>query len=737
MQIIKRNGAVVDFDVEKIITAITKANNEVAPSARISKNLINAIANDLMDECAENYVGPIGIETIQDMVESYLIKYGAAVVAKTYIQYRYRRALIRKANTTDESIRDLINGDSEYWNYENSNKNAKLVTTQRDYMAGITSTDIARRFIFPKEAIEAHDKGAIHIHDMDYAAENTRTNCELCNLNDMLQNGTVINGVKIEKPHRFLTAMTIATQIITAVSSSTYGGITVTMAHLAPFVRASHDKFLKKYLDFGLEREKAEKLADIDTKKEVADGVQTFNYQVNSMSSTNGQSPFLTVNLDINETEEYKDELAMIIVEFFKQRIKGMKNEQGAYVTIAFPKLIYALDENNIHKDSEYFWLTEWAMKCTAKRMVPDYTSAKVMRQNKINKFGNGDVYPPMGCRSFLTPYHTTGNVSNALDYVEGQPKYYGRFNAGVVSLDLFYIALEAKTEENFWKVLDKYAELAHEVQKVRIQRLCNTVSDVAPICWQYGAMARLKSGETLDKLIHDHYATISLGYAGLYEAVKYLSGKSHTENQELGLKIMQALNDYCAKWKAAENIDYSVYGTPIESTTYKFASKIKKAFGPNVFKDLDKNGKDRDYITNSYHVFVEEEIDPFDKLSIEAKFQKLSPGGAITYIETSDLTKNLEAIYQVLLAGYEELIYFELNTKSDYCSKCGYDGEIEITDVDGKLGYKCPNCGNTDHTTMHVCRRVCGYLSTNMPNQGRLDEIRNRYVHLDNHECC
>ena len=734
MKVIKRDGHMVDWCPEKIEIAVEKANKEVVEEDQASSIQIKNIIK---------YIEQLGkkrilVEDIQDIIERKLMSIGKYELAKKYITYRYTRELVRKSNTTDLAIKELIDGESEYWNTENSNKNAKIVTTQRDYLAGITSTDITRRFLLPEDIVQAHDDGIIHFHDADYFAQNALHNCDLIDLEDMLQNGTNINGVMIEKPHRFLTAMTIATQIITAVSSSQYGGISVTMAHLAPFVQKSHDEYLGKYLAWGIDEKQAEEFACRDTAKEVRDGVQTFNYQVNSMSTTNGQAPFVTVSLDISETEEYKEELALIIKEFLDQRIEGMKNEQGVPITVAFPKLIYVLSEENIRKDAPYYWLTELAAKCTAKRMVPDYVSKKKMLEYKINRFGNGDCYPPMGCRSFLTPYRTHGNISKAKDYVEGEPRYWGRFNNGVVTINLPDIALSAKGDmKKFWELFEERTEMCHEVLRLRLQMIASNSPDVAPILWKHGAFARLNSEDRIEPLLHDGYSTISLGYMGLYECVKVMTGHSHTdeaEGEKFGLEVMQALNDKCAQWKKAEDVDYSVYGTPIESLTYKAAKCLKKRFGDDVFVRID--GKDRDYVTNSYHVWVEEEIDPFEKIYKEAKFQRLSPGGAITYIETCDLTNNIDAVLEVIYFIYNNIVYAELNTKSDYCSECGFEGEIEITEVgNGELGYKCPHCGNTNPDTMHVCRRVCGYLSTTMPNQGRLDEIAHRYVHLDNHE--
>ena len=609
-------------------------------------------------------------------------------------------------------------------------KTAELVTTQRDYLAGITSTDITRRFLLPEEIVKAHDEGIIHFHDADYFAQNALHNCELINLDDMLQNGTVINGVMIEKPHRFITAATIATQIILAVTSSSYGGATVTLTHLAPFVRSSYEKYYKKYKDRKLSEADCEKYAWDDTRKEVADGVQTFNYQVNSMTNTNGQAPFLSVFMYMNETKEYKKELAMIIEEFLKQRIVGFKNRKGVFITPAFPKLLYVLEEDNIKADGEYFYLTKLAAECTAKRLVPDYISEKVMLDLKVNENGEGDCYPCMGCRSFLTPDRamSLGNIAKAKNYEAGKGKYYGRFNQGVVTINLPDVALSSKGDmDKFWKIFDERLELCHKALQLRHKRLSNVTSDVAPILWQDGALARLEPGESIHELLHHGYSTISLGYAGLYECVKYLTGNSHTDNgegKELGLEIMKHLNDAAKKWKEAEDIDYSVYGTPIESVTYKFAKCLKERFG------TVEGVTDRNYITNSYHVPVFEDIDAFTKLKLESEFQRLSPGGAISYIETPNLQNNLEVILDVIKFIYENIMYAELNTKSDYCQKCGYTGEIMI---DENLEWYCPNCGNTDHTTLNVARRTCGYIGTNFWNKGRTQEIKERVLHIDN----
>lgn len=715
MKIIKRDGTIVEYDPEKIRVAIGKANKEVAKKERATDEDIDNIIAYIEDLKKARIL----VEDIQDIIEKKLMEIGRYQLAKQYITYRYTRALVRKANTTDQSIKELIDGESEYWNTENSNKNAKVVTTQRDYLAGITSTDITRRFLLPEDIVKAHDEGIIHFHDADYFAQNALHNCDLVNLEDMLQNGTSINGVMIEKPHRFLTAMTIATQIITAVNSSQYGGVTVTMTHLAPFVRESYKRFLKKYEDRNFSKEDCEKYAKEDLKKEVKDGVQTFQYQINSMTTTNGQAPFLSVCLYLGETEEYKEELAMIIEEVLKQRILGMKNEKGVFITPAFPKLLYVLEEDNIHEDSKYWYLTDLAAKCTAKRMVPDYISEKKMLELKIDKNGEGHCYPCMGCRSFLTPY---------VDPKTNKPKYYGRFNQGVVTINLVDAALSSgKDMKKFWKIFDERLELCHKALKIRHERLSKATSDVAPILWQHGALARLKKGESIHPLLHGGYSTLSLGYAGLYECVKYMTGHSHTDNgdgKEFALEVMQKLNDKCKEWKEQEDIDYSVYGTPIESTTYKFAKCLRKRFGKI------KGITDRDYITNSYHVPVFEEIDAFSKLKLESEFQQLSPGGAISYVETPNLQDNLEVVLQIIKFIYNNIMYAELNTKSDYCQKCGYDGEILIDD---NLEWYCPNCGNRDHDTLNVARRTCGYIGSNFWNKGRTQEIKERVLHIDN----
>ena len=715
MKIIKRDGTIVEFNAEKIKIAIQKANKEVQKKERASEEEIQ----DIIDYIEDLKKARILVEDIQDIIEQKLMEIGKYHLAKKYITYRYTRELVRKANTTDQSIKELIEGESEYWNNENSNKNAKVVTTQRDYLAGITSTDITRRFLLPEDIVKAHDEGIIHFHDADYFAQNALHNCDLINIEDMLQNGTNINGVMIEKPHKFITAMTIATQIITAVTSSQYGGATVTMTHLAPFVRDSYNLYLKKYQDRKLSKEQCEQFAKEDLAKEIKDGVQTFQYQINSMTTTNGQSPFLSVCLYLGETTEYKRELAMIIEEILKQRIVGMKNEKGVYITPAFPKLLYVLEEDNIHEDSPYWYLTQLAAKCTANRMVPDYISEKKMKEMKIDKNGNGNCYPCMGCRSFLTPY---------VDPKTNKSKYYGRFNQGVVTINLVDVALSSgKDKEKFWKIYDERLELCHRALQLRHERLARATSDVAPILWQYGALARLPKGASIHELLHNGYSTISLGYAGLYECVKYMTNQSHTDNgagKEFALEVMKKLNEKCNEWKEKENIDYSVYGTPIESTTYKFAKCLRQRFG------TIKGITDRNYITNSYHVPVFEEIDAFSKLKLESEFQKLSPGGAISYVETPNLQNNIDVVLEIIKFIYNNIMYAELNTKSDYCQKCGFDGEILIDD---NLEWYCPNCGNRDHSTLNVARRTCGYIGSNFWNKGRTQEIKERVLHIDN----
>ena len=715
MKVIKRDGQMVDYCPEKIEEAIMKANMEVAEE--------DEKASDIQIKNIIKYIESLKkkrilVEDIQDIIEMKLMKIGKYTLAKKYITYRYTRELVRRSNTTDRSIKELIDGESEYWNTENSNKNAKIVTTQRDYLAGITSVDITRRFLLAEDIVAAHDEGIIHFHDADYFAQNALHNCDLINLEVMLQNGTNINGVMIEKPHRFLTAMTITTQLITAVASSQYGGATITLTHLAPFVRLSYEAYLKKYKDRKLTKAQCEKFAKEDLKKEIIDGVQTFQYQINSMTTTNGQAPFLSVCMYLGETEEYKEELAMIIEEMLIQRTQGMKNEKGVYITPAFPKLLYVLEEDNIRKESKYYYLTELAAKCTAKRLVPDYISEKMMKKLKVDKNGNGNCYPCMGCRSFLTPY-----VDN-----DGKPKYYGRFNQGVVTLNLPDVALSSdKDMDTFWKLMDERLELCHRALQARHKRLSKVTSDVAPILWQHGALARLKKGESIHDLLHHGYSTISLGYAGLYECVKYMTGHSHTDNgkgKEFALQVMQKLNDKCKEWKEAEDIDYSVYGSPIESTTYKFAKCLRERFGKI------KGITDKNYITNSYHVPVFEEIDAFTKLKLESEFQQLSPGGAISYVETPNLTNNIPAVLEIINFIYDNIMYAELNTKSDYCQECGYDGEILLDD---DLEWYCPNCGNRDHDKLNVARRTCGYIGANFWNKGRTQEIKERVLHVDN----
>ena len=673
MKVIKRDGHMVDWCPEKIEIAVNKANVEVEEEDQASSTQIKNIIKYIERLNKKRIL----VEDIQDIIEMKLMSIGKYELAKKYITYRYTRELVRRSNTTDLAIKELIDGENEYWNTENSNKNAKVVTTQRDYLAGITSTDITRRFLLPEDIVQAHDDGIIHFHDADYFAQNALHNCDLINLEDMLQNGTNINGVMIEKPHRFLTAMTIATQIITAVSSSQYGGCTITLTHLAPFVRASKEIYERKYKARGLNKDQIKQFVSEDLAKEITDGVQTFQYQINSMTTTNGQAPFLSVCMYLGETDEYKEELAMIIEEVLKQRILGMKNEKGVYITPAFPKLLYVLEEDNIKEDSKYYYLTKLAAECTAKRMVPDYISEKIMKENKIDKNGNGQCYPCMGCRSFLTPYVDK----------DGKPKYYGRFNQGVVTINLVDVALSSdKDMNNFWDIFDERLELCHRALQIRHKRLSKVTSDVAPILWQHGALARLGKGESIHELLHGGYSTISLGYAGLYECVKYMTGKSHTDGgkgKEFGLEVMKHMVDKCSEWKAEENIDYSVYGTPIESTTYKFAKCLRDRFG--VIRGIT----DRNYITNSYHVPVFEEIDAFSKLQLESEFQKLSPGGAISYVETANLTNNLDAVMEVIKYIYNNIMYAELNTKSDYCQACGYTGEILL---DEKLEWYCPN---------------------------------------------
>lgn len=723
-KVIKRDCTEVNFQKEKISNAILKAMKN--GSGIVKPKIAEDIANEIYEECKDK--DEVSISDIESMVYDKLISKKQRLTAKSYEGYRSIREFQRdNANTTDEQISELLDGTSDYWNNENSNKNAKLVTVQRDYMAGIVSTDITRRYLLTPEIVQAHDEGIIHFHDADYFGQKALHNCELINLEDMLQNGTVINGVQIDKPHRLITAVTIATQAITAVTSSSYGGATINLAHLAPFVRDSYNRYLGKYRNRGHSEEDCIKFSKEDLKKEINDAVQTFNYQCNSMTNTNGQSPFLSVFMYLNDTKEYKDELAMLIKEFLKQRIQGLKNTVGVYVTQAFPKLLYVLEEDNITEDSKYWYLTKLAAECTAKRLTPDYISEKIMLETKIDKNGNGNCYGCMGCRSFLTPYVDEN----------GKSKYWGRFNQGVVTINLPDIAFSSEGDfDKFWDIFEERTELCHKALKIRHERLEGTLADVAPILWRYGALARLESGETIDKLLHNGYSTISLGYAGLYECVKYMTGFSHSDSgvgEKFGLQVMQALNDKCNQWKAEESIDYSIYGTPMESGTYKFAKSLKKRFGEDIFIKLD--GTDRNYITNSYHIPVFEEIDPFEKLSTESKFQRLSPGGAISYIETSNMQNNTNAVLEVMKYIYDNIMYAELNTKSDYCQVCGYDGEIKIIDEGNQLIWECPNCGNRDKSKMNVARRTCGYIGTQFWNQGRTDEILHRYVHLDDHE--
>lgn len=729
--ILKRDGRRKQFDKQKIVNAIKMAfeSTQGEEFDEYAETKANNIA-DYIEQKVNESENMMSVEDIQDLVENGLMSCKKKNVAKQYILYRDERRLARE-NTIDKDLDELFSGNNEYWNTENSNKDVTNITVQRDYVAGITSTDITRRYLLPKEVVKAHDDGIIHFHDADYFIQRGITNCELTNLEDMLQNGTVINKVAISKPHSLLTACTIATQIITAVSSSTYGGQTITLSHLAPFVRISYDRYLQKYKKLGLGN-RAEELANIDLRKEIRDSVQTFNYQINSMSTTNGQSPFISVFMYISENKEYEKETAMLIEEFLNQRIKGMPNEQGVMVTQAFPKLLYVLDENNITEDSEYWYLTQLACKSTAKRMNPDYISAKVMRELK------GDVYPCMGCRSFLTPDRYTdtglGNIEHRKNY-DGKHQYYGRGNMGVVTLNLADLGLSANGDYNkFWKLFDERSELIHKALQCRYNRIKDVKSDIAPILWQYGAFARLKKGEPIGELLKHGRFTISYGYAGLYECVKAMTGYSHTNpnGEKFAIEVMKAINDKCNKWKAEEDIDYSPYGSPIEATTGKFAEACKRHFGEDVFIKLD--GHDRNYITNSVHVPPFEEIDPFTKISLEAQFQKYSAGGYVQYIESANLTNNLDVVMSVIKYMYENSLYAEINIKSDYCQKCGYDGEIKIIDVDGKLDWECPQCGNRDHKLMNVSRRTCGYIGTNFWSQSRTEDIHDRYVHLDDH---
>ena len=723
MKIIKRSGAEVEFDSQKIITAVTKANNSVIPSERMTELQIRRIAEDV-EIAVSNMNRSLGVEEIQDIVENQIMNQRAFEVARHYITYRYTRELVRKSNTTDEQILSLIECNNEEVKQENSNKNPTIVSVQRDYMAGEVSKDITRRFLIPNDIAQAHEQGLIHFHDADYFAQHMH-NCDLVNLEDMLQNGTVISGTMIEKPHSFSTACNIATQIIAQVASCQYGGQSISLTHLAPFVDVSRNKIREQVTEelkgLNASAEDIERITEKRLREEVKNGVQMVQYQVVTLMTTNGQAPFVTVFMYLNEARnpQEKKDLALIIEEMLKQRYEGVKNEKGVWITPAFPKLIYVLEEDNIHEDSEFYYLTQLAAKCTAKRLVPDYISEKIMIQNKVDKNGEGHCYTCMGCRSFLTPYVDEN----------GKPKYYGRFNQGVVTVNLVDIGLSAEINlDRFWEIFDERMKLCHKALQARHERLTGTVSDVAPILWQHGALLRLKKGEKIDKYLHGGYSTLSLGYAGLWECVYSLIGKKLTEPQgkELGLQIMKKLNEYTARWKAEEDIDYSLYGTPLESTTYKFAKCLQKRFG------IIEGVTDKNYITNSYHVHVTEKIDAFSKLSLEAEFQALSPGGAISNVEVPNMQDNLEAVLSIIKYIYDHIMYAELNTKSDYCQVCGYDGEIEIKEnEDGKLIWRCPSCGNQDQNKLNVARRTCGYIGTQFWNQGRTQEIKERVLHL------
>ena len=732
MTVIKRNGSEGTFDITKIIAAITKANESVDESIRMTPMQIQRIAESVEFSCLKMNRSP-SVEEIQDLVEYQIMAHGAFEVAKNYVTYRYTRSLVRRSNTTDEKILSLIECCNEEAKQENANKNPVVNSTQRDYMAGEVSRDITERILLPQEIVEAHREGIIHFHDADYYAQHMH-NCDLVNLEDMLQNGTVITGTLIERPHSFATACNIATQIVAQVASNQYGGQSISLTHLAPFVEVSRQKIRKiveaEMASIGADpgAEKITELVEARLREEIRRGVQTIQYQVVTLLTTNGQAPFITVFMYLGEAENEREkkDLAMIIEEMLLQRYQGVKNEDGVWVTPAFPKLIYVLEEDNITEDAPYWYLTELAAKCTARRMVPDYISEKKMRELK------GDVYTCMGCRSFLTPDRFTdagiGNIANAKNYQPGKHKYYGRFNQGVVTINLPDVALSSGGNlDKFWKIFEERLELCHKALQCRHNRLKGTPSDAAPILWQYGALARLKKGETIDKLLFNGYSTISLGYAGLYECVKYMTGKSHTDPAAtpFALSIMQKMNDKCAEWKKAENIDYSLYGTPLESTTYKFAKCLQRRFG------IIEGITDKGYITNSYHVNVTEEINAFDKLKFEAQFQHLSPGGAISYVEVPDMQNNIPAVLEVMKFIYNNIIYAELNTKSDYCQVCGWDGEIQIVEESGKLIWKCPKCGNTDQDKMNVARRTCGYIGTQFWNQGRTQEIRDRVLHL------
>ncbi len=724
MKIIKRNGTEVAFDIEKILNAIRKANNEVSEGNRLKEKQIELIANKVT-ALANDLNRAVNVEEIQDFVENQIMDQKAFAVARKYITYRYSRALVRKSNTTDAQILTLIECNNEEVKQENSNKNPTVNSVQRDYMAGEVSKDLTRRILLPPDIVQAHDEGLIHFHDADYFAQHMH-NCDLVNLEDMLQNGTVISGTFIEKPHSFSTACNIATQIIAQVASNQYGGQSISLTHLAPFVDISRQKILKdvreEFASVGINDEAhIAAVAEKRLKAEIAKGIQTIQYQVVTLLTTNGQAPFVTVFMYLGEarSEKEKADLALIIEETLNQRIKGVKNESGVWVTPAFPKLIYVLEEDNVREGSKYWYLTELAARCTAKRMVPDYISEKKMLEYKIDKNGEGHCYTCMGCRSFLTPYVDEN----------GKPKYYGRFNQGVVTINLVDVALSSgKDEKKFWKIFDERLELCYKALMYRHNRLKGTLSDAAPILWQYGALARLKKGETIDKLLYGGYSTISLGYAGLYECVKYMTGKSHTDEEAkpFALSVMQHMNDKCKEWKAKENIDFSLYGTPLESTTYKFAKCLQKRFG------VIEGVTDKNYITNSYHVHVSEPIDAFTKLKFESEFQQLSPGGAISYVEVPNMQDNIPAVLAVMQYIYDNIMYAELNTKSDYCQVCGYDGEIRIVeDEDGKLVWECPHCHNRDQTKMNVARRTCGYIGTQFWNQGRTQEIKDRVLHL------
>ena len=741
MKIIKRNGSEAVFDISKIIAAVTKANNVVASNQRLTKEQITAIADDVAQECqSRNHA--MNVEEIQDLVEDAIMQTKAYEVARKYITYRYVQSLRRTHNTTDDRILSLIECNNEEVKQENANKNPTVNSVQRDYMAGEVSKDLTMRMLLPAEIIKAHEDGIIHFHDADYYAQHMH-NCDLVNLDDMLQNGTVISGTLIEKPHSFSTACNIATQIIAQVASNQYGGQSISLTHLAPFVDISRKKIRRdteaemKELGIDPGEEKLSQIVEARLREEIKRGVQTIQYQVVTLMTTNGQAPFITVFMYLNEAGEnqrLKSDLAIIVEEMLRQRYQGVKNEKGVWITPAFPKLIYVLEDDNIREGTPYFYLTKLAAKCTAKRMVPDYISEKKMKEYKLSKGeteGNGDVFTCMGCRSFLTPDRSgTGwnNVANAKNYVPGKPKYYGRFNQGVVTINLPDVALSSGGEpDKFWKIFDERLELCHRALQYRHNRLKGTLSDAAPILWQYGALARLKKGEPIDKLLYGGYSTISLGYAGLYECCKYMTGKSHTDPaaKPFALSVMQHMNDKCNEWKNAENIDYSLYGTPLESTTYKFAKCLQKRFGivPGI--------TDRNYITNSYHVHVTEQIDAFTKLKFESEFQRLSPGGAISYVEVPNMQDNLEAVIKVMQFIYDNIMYAELNTKSDYCQVCGYDGEIKIVEDDGKLVWECPHCHNRDQSKLNVARRTCGYIGTQFWNQGRTAEIKDRVLHL------